>query len=233
MTSDDDAVVQAAREAVARKWAELADRSIDAAFVSRTRADVGDIKAGIRDSWRDVQMAILGARAALAAMPAGEVVVKPLEWMKLTGYPEAWDAADYRILRESGFIPATTIEEALTRSGPDTFAWRRKDELIRDYRTCPTLEAAKAAAQADYETRIRSALATTQPRASGDVISREKLVEFLSTDLAGAYDCTRVWEAWWVGTMRANDFEPVNDRIEQIADDILSLAAPADAGEPT
>jgi hypothetical protein len=35
----------------------------------------------------------------------------------------------------------------------------------------------------------------------------------------GVYDCTRVWSAWWVGTMTADDFVPINTddegRLEQ------------------
>jgi predicted signal transduction protein with EAL and GGDEF domain len=37
----------------------------------------------------------------------------------------------------------------------------------------------------------------------------------------GAYDCHRVWEAWGVGTMGPDDFVPVaedSDRVAEIAD---------------
>lgn len=52
---------------------------------------------------------------------------------------------------------------------------------------------------------------------------RDALVERLRSELSDSYDCTRVWEAWSVGTMTEDDFAPVTDRIEEIADGILSL----------
>jgi len=53
-------------------------------------------------------------------------------------------------------------------------------------------------------------------------VRRERLAMALSASLDGAYDCTRVWEAWSVGTMGQNDFAPVSDRIEEIVDEAMA-----------
>ena len=37
-----------------------------------------------------------------------------------------------------------------------------------------------------------------------------------------ALDCNRVWEAWSVGTMGPDDFEPVNERIDELVDEAIS-----------
>jgi len=52
-------------------------------------------------------------------------------------------------------------------------------------------------------------------------LDRQKLADALYASLAGSYDCSRVWEAWSVGTMTANDFTPMEDRALEIADDII------------
>jgi hypothetical protein len=69
----------------------------------------------------------------------------------------------------------------------------------------------------------------SRPAGEGE---REALIEYLGQELSGAYDCKRVWSAWSYGTMGEDDFDPVADRIEDIADAIISLLSPAapDAG---
>jgi hypothetical protein len=47
--------------------------------------------------------------------------------------------------------------------------------------------------------------------------------------LGGAYDCTRVWEAWQVGTMGPDDFMLVaedDDRVAEIADAAIEALRP-------
>ena len=44
----------------------------------------------------------------------------------------------------------------------------------------------------------------------------------LLAELGDTYDCTRVWEAWGVGTMDQDDFVPVLDRLDEI---ITTIAA--------
>lgn len=82
--------------------------------------------------------------AALAAMPATAVRVKALEWVNVVigdGSPfrqQTWTSDRYQIVES----PSGKFD---LRHGA--------------YAVCDTLEAAKAAAQADYEARILSALA--------------------------------------------------------------------------
>ena len=49
----------------------------------------------------------------------------------------------------------------------------------------------------------------------------------------GAYDCTRVWEAWSVGTMTQDDFVPVSERLDEITDAVVAvISQPAPAPQP-
>jgi hypothetical protein len=52
---------------------------------------------------------------------------------------------------------------------------------------------------------------------------KTKLTEHLHSEFGDAYDCTRVWEAWDVGTMGEDDFEPLNARLDSIVLDILQI----------
>lgn len=45
---------------------------------------------------------------------------------------------------------------------------------------------------------------------AGELIEASKVRQFLESQLSDAYYCTRVWEAWGVGTMSEDDFEPVD-----------------------
>lgn len=59
--------------------------------------------------------------------------------------------------------------------------------------------------------------------AAAAAVDHETLVDHLTRELGDAYDCTRVWSAWNVNTMTEEDFEPVTDRIDEIAAGILAL----------
>lgn len=52
------------------------------------------------------------------------------------------------------------------------------------------------------------------------------LADALASELVGAYDCIRVWEAWSVGTMGQDDFSPVQDRIDEITEAVLAAILP-------
>ena len=54
----------------------------------------------------------------------------------------------------------------------------------------------------------------------------EKADEAIREALGSAYDCMRVWSAWGVGTMRPDDFWPVADSDERVAE-IRNAAAAA------
>ncbi len=81
------------------------------------------------------------------------------------------------------------------------------------------------------------------PSAPGDVTElddqqREAVYQAVAEALgSGAYDCTRVWSAWSCGTMGSDDFVPVaedSDRVAEIADAAIEAirAIPALAPEP-
>ncbi|MDR2331896.1 MAG: hypothetical protein LBE61_00270 [Burkholderiaceae bacterium] len=55
-------------------------------------------------------------------------------------------------------------------------------------------------------------------------LDREALTDLIANQLRGTYHCNRVWEAWHVGTMRKEDFAPVDesDTPGEIADAIIA-----------
>lgn len=63
---------------------------------------------------------------------------------------------------------------------------------------------------------------TPSPKGVDAVEVKSGLIDYLRSELSGAYDCTRVWSAWSYGTMSEDDFTPLDDRIEDIASSILS-----------
>jgi hypothetical protein len=60
-------------------------------------------------------------------------------------------------------------------------------------------------------------------------ISRDALIEKIAEGLRDTWHCTRVWEAWSVGTMSEEDFSPVDesDTPAELADAILAMLAVA------
>ena len=64
-----------------------------------------------------------------------------------------------------------------------------------------------------------------------NAIDRDALIDAIAQGLHGTWHCTRVWEAWHVGTMSQDDFEPVDESETptEIADAVLALLA-AQAG---
>lgn len=51
---------------------------------------------------------------------------------------------------------------------------------------------------------------------------RDAIHDALASELSCAYDCTRVWEAWSVGTMGEDDFEPITERLDEITETVLA-----------
>ena len=71
--------------------------------------------------------------------------------------------------------------------------------------------------------------------ALSNAIDRDALIDAIAQGLHGTWHCTRVWEAWHVGTMSQDDFEPVDESETptEIADAVLALlAAPPAAPAP-
>lgn len=54
---------------------------------------------------------------------------------------------------------------------------------------------------------------------------RDAIHDALASELSCAYDCTRVWEAWSVGTMSQDDFEPITERLDEITETVLNAIA--------
>jgi hypothetical protein len=58
------------------------------------------------------------------------------------------------------------------------------------------------------------------------------LKDALFVELSTSYDCTRVWEAWSVGTMSEDDFCLVIDRLDEIVNSVFDVLIAARAQEP-
>jgi hypothetical protein len=65
---------------------------------------------------------------------------------------------------------------------------------------------------------------------------RQSVIDAIAEALGGAYDCTRVWSAWSVGTMSQDDFALVaedGDRLDEITDAVIqALATPKAPSTP-
>ena len=66
-----------------------------------------------------------------------------------------------------------------------------------------------------------------------NAIARDALIDAIAQGLHGTWHCTRVWEAWHVGTMSQDDFEPVDESETptEIADAVLALLAAPPAAQ--
>ena len=66
-----------------------------------------------------------------------------------------------------------------------------------------------------------------------NAIARDALIDAIAQGLHGTWHCTRAWEAWHVGTMSQDDFEPVDESETptEIADAVLALLAASLASE--
>ncbi|WP_175920345.1 hypothetical protein [Burkholderia pyrrocinia] len=71
-----------------------------------------------------------------------------------------------------------------------------------------------------------------EPRAEVTDTLRERVRHAVAEALGEAYDCMRVWSAWGVGTMAADDFRLVADdpeRVAEIADAAINAARAGNA----
>ena len=68
-----------------------------------------------------------------------------------------------------------------------------------------------------------------------NAIDRDALIDAIAQGLHGTWHCTRAWEAWHVGTMSQDDFEPVDESETptEIADAVLALLAAPPQPSPT
>lgn len=123
--------------------------------------------AGLYDRRNGLRDAIV----TIDAIPAAQVTVKPLEWFEVEKYRYGgkYTSEGYTIRYIEGFF-------ILDFAGNGKTVWR-----------FPTIEAAKAAAQADYDARIRSALTvTTHDHAKVQALvdaAEQMLIEYDEVDL--------------------------------------------------
>ena len=57
----------------------------------------------------------------------------------------------------------------------------------------------------------------------GEPVTAERIADTVRDYLGDIFECTRVWEAWQVGTMTQNDFTPADET--ELADDIAGAVA--------
>ena len=57
----------------------------------------------------------------------------------------------------------------------------------------------------------------------GEPVTAERIADTVRDYLGDIFECTRVWEAWQVGTMTQNDFTPADET--ELSDDIAGAVA--------
>lgn len=122
----------------------------------------GHTAAGVRQT----AASIVKALATLEAAPA-PVGVKALEWREPDDHPKDPDPDDSLFCADGiGGVYSVSVRQKV---GPAYLLWWAHDPM--EWTGFDTVEAAQAAAQADYETRIRSAL--THPAPSDGEVKRD------------------------------------------------------------
>lgn len=142
--------IQKAREALA----SIPHGAIDALANNQRQLDMDGCEVGV--SRQAVDEVLAGLRAALAALDAEtEVKVRELEWRDHRGhtFPDTWTAKTPCGIYE--------IEERSASDSPAYIATGPLHVFIADR---DSLDDAKAAAQADFERRILSALVPPESR---------------------------------------------------------------------
>ena len=101
----------------------------------------------------------------------GEVRVKALEWYTPSDHPQDRDEATC-IAHGLGGRYTISEPQRLYMGGEGYLLWWAHDEFtFAEFRT---VDEAKAAAQADFERRIRSTLETNSPPDKGEAVERAK-----------------------------------------------------------
>ncbi len=196
----------------------------------RDSDDMPTERAVLEREWKAMRLALSTPRAARAAQPGAVGLCEQI--------CEAIKAADDKATDEAGYMldsndciaivrqkfaaapteakPATQQasggREALTEPGRDLIAGvLRCAAWTHDAVGAPAL--AKQAREA-LETFKRAALSMPAQQDAVDAaipLDKDELAQLIAEHLGGTYHCTRVWEAWNVGTMRPYDFEPVDE----------------------
>jgi len=154
----------------------------------------------------------------------------PLQGAPATGESPAARPLLERVAQLGDVIGRQTVAQ-VQQLANQAAAWLRENPpgqpVAIDPRACPTpgacscVEPTPPAPEAEFDDQQREAVHQAVAEALG----------------SGAYDCTRVWSAWSCGTMGSDDFVPVaedSDRVAEIADAAIEAirAIPAPAPEP-
>lgn len=140
-----------------------------------------------------------------------------------TQQPEALDLADW--LEAVGGGPSAKRCAALLREQHARIT-ELESQLAQRF---DAADMATASAQGFRDGVASLSANAGEPR---NAIDRDALIDAIAQGLHGTWHCTRVWEAWHVGTMSQDDFEPVDESETptEIADAVLALlAAPGPA----
>lgn len=163
----------------------------------------------IIDRDKRIEAEIAARRALQAVGPEPAVAVKPLIWNVL-GFAHTNTGIMYRVTRQPGYWRLEKIEGSSTLNSSH-----------------PTEETAKAAAEADYASRIRSALVATPPaeRSADPAFEAAPHNGTPHEVLSYLLDCAKRWvpEARIIGNARAGDIERALE---------ATLTPPADSGVP-
>ena len=105
-------------------------------------------------------------------------------------------------------------------------------ELLRQHAENETLRAGYAAARLEIES-LKAQLHAANAGEPRNAIDRDALIDAIAQGLRGTWHCTRAWEAWHIGTMSQDDFEPVDESETptEIADAVLALLAAPPAAQ--
>lgn len=145
----------------------------------------------------------------LSVIPAAEVAVKPLEWVEIR-------PGQYFEARVIGILYSV-------RLGTDGIV-RWQAGHMGTWHEAPTIEASKAAAQADYEARILSALDVTSPK---ETVAESKPAPTLAEALElpevkalveAAQDVIRVWKADGEICVNEQDLRNLSAALRRIAE---------------
>ena len=138
---------------------------------------------------------------------------------------KAWAGVDAQGLRDGGASPSANAGEPSAHiKEPYTLAEIKAKIASNDYSAEMLLQHAMLL--------LDSASLSANAGEPRNAIDRDALIDAIAQGLHGTWHCTRVWEAWHVGTMSQDDFEPVDESETptEIADAVLALlAAPGPA----
>lgn len=144
---------------------------------------------------------------------------------------KAWAGVDAQGLRDGSASPSANAGEPSAHiKEPYTLAEIKAKIASNDYSAEMLLQHAMLQhAMLLLDSASLSANAG-EPR---NAIDRDALIDAIAQGLHGTWHCTRVWEAWHVGTMSQDDFEPVDESETptEIADAVLALLAAPPAAQ--